>query len=339
MGRRPEVARRETRNGPRECAHAGRADSTQDGREEIGAELRRFEAGSHLEQRGDRIPRGQERPVLPEVEEDERVEARSPVREDRLERARGLEPGRGKRHRRRAPELVNLKPERSGGSRENRNAVDNPRGDLTRGRPEPEIHVRRGGHRIPGDEERDLAARRGGENHLAVLHLLPRQPVYALADELLDCIAGRVGQSRRVPLREHEVGRLRRVEFGFPVEEREFNEGFVPIRSYKDVVVVPEALRRSLPTAFDVIGDIAVIKIPEELRPYRDEIGRAILRWNTKIRVAVEDRGVRGDRRIRSIEIIAGERRTATIHTEHGLRSRVDLANAYFSPLLASEPN
>jgi len=57
-----------------------------------------------------------------------------------------------------------------------------------------------------------------------------------------------------------------RLEIGFPVEEREFNEGFVPIRSYKDVVAVPEALRRSLPTAFDVIGDIAVIKIPEELR-------------------------------------------------------------------------
>src|SRR5207244_5069247 len=108
------------------------------------------------------------------------VEDRTPVRENRLGGVRGLEPGRGKRHRRRAPELINLKPERSGRSRENRNAVDNPRGDLTRGRPEPEIHVRRGGHRIPGDEERDLAAHRGGENHLAILHLLPRQPVYTL---------------------------------------------------------------------------------------------------------------------------------------------------------------
>jgi tRNA (guanine37-N1)-methyltransferase len=128
-----------------------------------------------------------------------------------------------------------------------------------------------------------------------------------------------------------------RLEIGFPVEEREFNEGFVPIRTYKDVVAVPEALRRSLPTAFDVVGDIAVIKIPDELRAYRTEIGRAILRWNPKIRVVVEDRGVRGDRRIRSIEIIAGERRTETVHTEHGLRYRVDLANAYFSPRLASE--
>jgi tRNA (guanine37-N1)-methyltransferase len=130
-----------------------------------------------------------------------------------------------------------------------------------------------------------------------------------------------------------------RLEIGFPVEEREFEEGFVPIRSYKDVVVVPEGLRRSLPTAFDVIGDIAVIKIRKELREYRGEIGRAILRWNRKLRVAVEDRGVRGDRRIRSIEILAGERRTTTVHTEYGLRYRVDLAEAYFSPRLASERN
>src|SRR5437879_11703940 len=79
------------------------------------------------------------------------------------------------------------------------------------------------------------------------------------------------------------------------------------------------------------------MKIPDDWSTCRDESGRAIRRWNTKIRVAVEDRGVRGDRRIRSIEIIAGERRTATVHTEHGLRYRVDLANAYFSPRLASE--
>src|SRR2546428_13801564 len=175
MGRRPEVARRETRNGARECAHVGRADSTQDGREEIGAELRRSEAGSHLEQRGDGIPRGEERPGFPEVEEDERGEPCPAVLEDRLERARGSEPGRGKRHRRRAPELVDLEPERSGRGRENRNAVDNPRGDLTRGRPEPEIHVRRGGHWIPTAEQGDLAAARRGGNPLAVSYPLTRE--------------------------------------------------------------------------------------------------------------------------------------------------------------------
>ena len=128
-----------------------------------------------------------------------------------------------------------------------------------------------------------------------------------------------------------------RVDLDFPTEQREFGEGFVAVRSYKDVVEVPEPLRRSLPSSFDVIGDIAVLKIPNELRRYREEIGRAILRWNPTLRVVVEDRGVKGERRVRSIETIAGERRTTTVHIEHGLRYAVDLAHAYFSPRLASE--
>ena len=128
-----------------------------------------------------------------------------------------------------------------------------------------------------------------------------------------------------------------RLDIGFPTEQREFDEGFVAVRSYKDVVDVPEPLRRFLPSAFDVIGDIAVVKMPEELQPYREQIGLAILRWNPNIRVAGQDRGVKGERRVRSIEVIAGERRTTTVHTEHGLRYRVDLAQAYFSPRLASE--
>ena len=129
----------------------------------------------------------------------------------------------------------------------------------------------------------------------------------------------------------------RRVDIGFPVEQREFSEEFVAVRSYKEVADVPPSLRRSLPSSFDVVGDIAVIKIPEGLRSHREAIGRAILRWNPKIRVAAEDRGVKGERRVREIGIIAGERRTTTVHVEHGSRYRVDLAAAYFSPRLASE--
>jgi len=130
---------------------------------------------------------------------------------------------------------------------------------------------------------------------------------------------------------------VRRVDLGFPTEEREFEEGFVPIRSYKDVAQIPVSLRASLPSSFDVVGDIVVFKLPEELRPHRAAIGRAILRWNAKIRVVVEDRGVRGPLRVRQVNVIAGEQRTTTLHIEHGLRYHVDIARAYFSPRLASE--
>jgi tRNA (guanine37-N1)-methyltransferase len=130
---------------------------------------------------------------------------------------------------------------------------------------------------------------------------------------------------------------LRRVDLGFPTEESEFEEVSQVVRSYKDIVRVPPALRDSLPSSFDVVGDIAVIKIPEALRHHREAIGQAIIAWNPKIRVVLEDGGVQGEHRIRKIERIAGERRTTAVHMEHGLRYHVDLSQAYFSPRLASE--
>ena len=138
------------------------------------------------------------------------------------------------------------------------------------------------------------------------------------------------------------AGRLRlptteRVEAGWPAEEREFEEAFTPIRSYKDVARVPEALRPQLPTSFDVIGDIAILKIPDPLVPHRAEIGRAVLEWNRNLKVVAQDHGVAGAFRIRTLEILAGDSRTTTVHTEYGLRYHVDVARAYFSPRLGTE--
>lgn len=141
---------------------------------------------------------------------------------------------------------------------------------------------------------------------------------------------------------QEDAGHLRiptteRFDLGWPTEEGDFEEAFRPIRSYKDVVRVPDTLRPQLPTSFDVIGDVAILKIPEPLVPHRAEIGRAILAWNRNLHAVARDRGVAGMLRVRDLEIIAGEPRTTTVHTEFGLRYRVDVARAYFSPRLGSE--
>jgi tRNA (guanine37-N1)-methyltransferase len=128
-----------------------------------------------------------------------------------------------------------------------------------------------------------------------------------------------------------------RADVGWPTEERECEEAFAPIRSYKEVARVPDSLRDQLPTSFDVIGDIAVLKIPEPLLPYRTDIGRAILEWNPTLKVVAQDHGVAGAFRVRNLDILAGERRTTTVHTEFGLRYHADVAQAYFSPRLGSE--
>jgi len=127
------------------------------------------------------------------------------------------------------------------------------------------------------------------------------------------------------------------VDVGYPVREHTFRDAFVPIRSYKDIVEVPEELKPLLPTSFDVIGDVALIKIPDELTAFRSAIGAAILRANTAVKVVAADGGVRGELRVRDLRVIGGPQRTETLHREFGLSYAVDVARAYFSPRLGTE--
>ena len=119
--------------------------------------------------------------------------------------------------------------------------------------------------------------------------------------------------------------------------EREFRQGFPSVRSYRDLVEVPPRVRSLLPKAFDAIGDIIILRMPDELQEFEGGIGGAILRWNPKVRTVAVDDGVQGALRVRRVRVVAGERRTRTEHVEFGLRYLVDVEHAYFSPRLGSE--
>lgn len=90
-------------------------------------------------------------------------------------------------------------------------------------------------------------------------------------------------------------------------------------------------------SSFDVVGDIAVVRIPEEALPYRAAIGEAILAAHPAISVVCHDRGVKDEYRLRDVEVVAGEQRTETVHAEYGAEIAVDVAAVYFSPRLATE--
>lgn len=90
--------------------------------------------------------------------------------------------------------------------------------------------------------------------------------------------------------------------------------------------------------AFDVIGDIAVVKLPEKLLPKKRLIGQALIEVHSNVRTVLNQISpVRGEFRTRELEVIAGEPRTETIYREGGCSFKVDLAKAYFSPRLATE--
>jgi tRNA (guanine37-N1)-methyltransferase len=107
--------------------------------------------------------------------------------------------------------------------------------------------------------------------------------------------------------------------------------------SYKDLLKLPKKLIEELPTSYDVVGAIILIKLPKTLFSYRKEIGKALLKIHRNIRTICLIDPVSGELRTRNVEIIAGENQTLTTHTEYGLSFHVDVETTYFSPRLASE--
>ena len=91
-------------------------------------------------------------------------------------------------------------------------------------------------------------------------------------------------------------------------------------------------------SAFDQIGSIVIIKIPDALAEKRQLIARAILD-NIKTAKSVFEQvsAVQGDFRVRDLEFLAGENTTLTEYKEHGCRFKVDVAKTYFSPRLSTE--
>ena len=90
--------------------------------------------------------------------------------------------------------------------------------------------------------------------------------------------------------------------------------------------------------AFDVVGDIAVVKLPPALLPKKRLIGQALLDMQKNVRIVLNQTSpVKGEYRTRELEVIAGEGGTETTYYETGCIFQVDLTKAYFSPRLATE--
>lgn len=90
--------------------------------------------------------------------------------------------------------------------------------------------------------------------------------------------------------------------------------------------------------AFDMVGDIAVVKLPEKLLPKKHLVGQALIQVHPHVRTVLnQTTPVKGEFRTRELEVIAGEQKTETIYHEAGCSFKVDLAKTYFSPRLANE--
>ena len=90
--------------------------------------------------------------------------------------------------------------------------------------------------------------------------------------------------------------------------------------------------------AFDVIGDIAVIEIPRALRKKERLIAETLLNTHRNIKVVARKSGAHtGKFRLQKVKILSGERRKETVHKENGVKLKMNVEKAYFSPRLAAE--
>ncbi len=102
--------------------------------------------------------------------------------------------------------------------------------------------------------------------------------------------------------------------------------------------VLPVKLIDDVRRSYDLIGDIAVIEVPDSLKKYEKSIANSLLKTNSKIKVvAKKPDKIEGKYRIRKLKILTGERRTTTEYRESDCLFRFDLNKTYFSQRLGNE--
>ena len=93
-----------------------------------------------------------------------------------------------------------------------------------------------------------------------------------------------------------------------------------------------------LRTSFDVIGSIAIIEIPKELKKREKIIAQTILQLLKNVKtIAVETGEHTGKYRKQKLKIIAGEKTYETQQKESGITLKTNIATCYYSPRLGTE--
>ena len=93
-----------------------------------------------------------------------------------------------------------------------------------------------------------------------------------------------------------------------------------------------------LSSSFDIIGSIAIIKIPETLSSKKTLIADTLIEEIKSVKTVFSQvSSIEGNYRLRKLEFLSGENTPITIYKEHGCTFKVDVINTYFSPRLSTE--
>ncbi len=90
--------------------------------------------------------------------------------------------------------------------------------------------------------------------------------------------------------------------------------------------------------SFDLLGNIAIIEIPDELKKKRKVIANALIKTHPTIKTVFMKTGpTSGDFRTRPLEFVAGEKNYIAHYRESGCIFEFDVSKVFFSPRLSFE--
>ncbi|MEA3378301.1 MAG: class I SAM-dependent methyltransferase family protein [Nanoarchaeota archaeon] len=132
----------------------------------------------------------------------------------------------------------------------------------------------------------------------------------------------------------------KKIKAKFKIVEKELEEINKKEKNLIDILYgkLSKEFLDNLPKSMDIIGDIAIVEIPDNLKGKEAIIGNAILKLHKNLKVVAKKAGLySGEFRVRKLKIIAGENRKETLHKENYIKLKVNPETCYFSPRLATE--
>jgi tRNA (guanine37-N1)-methyltransferase len=96
--------------------------------------------------------------------------------------------------------------------------------------------------------------------------------------------------------------------------------------------------REKIITSYDVVGSIAIVEIPKELRKKEKIIAETLLLLHKSIKTVLKKEGIhKGKYRRQKLKFLAGKRTKIAEYKENNARFRLDVEKVYFSPRTSTE--
>ncbi len=113
-------------------------------------------------------------------------------------------------------------------------------------------------------------------------------------------------------------------------KDNEFNKRLItPFENIVNSASIPGPLKAFLPRKWELLGDVVLMKIPQELEDVKEEVAR-VYAEELNAKTVLQDLGIEGDFREPKVELLWGEE-TETLHKENGVKFKLDCAKLMFS--------